>query len=707
MKYPYIILYRSEKFSSIDSFFIENNEKLNCSVFITDNKNDLNKLFDSNYQILVTYGDNEEEYIANVMSIISERMRDRWIHLKEINSVDKFNNSVNFCFIHNCALPREHVRPIFSVFTPAFNSYNKIIRAYESLKNQTLKDWEFIVIDDSPDDKHFNFLRKIMINDSRVRLYRKSENNGNIGNLKNEAVSLCRAKYVLEFDHDDEILPFVLQDSADYFDKNKDVGFIYMDCVLLFENGNNHFYGDFISKGYGSYYCQKYNNRWVNVYNTPNINNITLSHLVCCPNHPRIWRKSTLIEAGNYCEFLPICDDYEIILRTALTTKIAKFHKFGYIQYMNDNNNNFSLIRNGEINRIGPHFISPIFYDKFKINEHMKPLNAYEDENYIYSVSKIWKRDEHYEHKYCNAIVNFDYDKQYCIIGFDSLLFNIEKIKIWYANEKNDFFIIDNKCSVKNLQYLLDVYGFSRFKCYSLIDETMEVLINFFMLRNKYCENYEIINNYVDKIEYNSNYSNRHEVINYISKPEDKYLEIGVETGYTFNNVHFTNKTGVDPSPTFNSVDLVIKTSDDFFENLQLDSLFDIVFIDGMHQSEYVIKDINNSIKYLNDNGKILLDDVIPLNSDEQLKIPIKHIYENGVLKTMVPWTGDVWKVLFHILNYYRDNIDFSYFYNLNYRGVAVLQIKQKFQIPETELDSINSYNYTTDFNAYMDLIKK
>ena len=707
MKYPFIVFYRSEKFSKIDSFFIENNEKLNCSVFITDNKNDLNKLFDSNYQILITYGDNEEEYIANVMSVISERMRDRWIHLKEIKSVDEFNNSVNFCFIYNCAFPREHVRPIFSVFTPAFNSYNKIISAYESLKNQTLKYWEFIVIDDSPDDEHFNFLRKLMINDSRVRLYRKSENNGNIGNVKNEAVSLCRGKYVLEFDHDDEILPFVLKDSADYFDKNEDVGFIYMDCVLLFENGNNHFYGDFISKGYGSYYCQKYNNRWVNVYNAPNINNITLSHLVCCPNHPRIWRKSALIEAGNYCEFLPICDDYEIILRTALTTKIAKFHKFGYIQYMNNNNNNFSLIRNGEINRIGPNFISPIFYDKFKINEHMKPLNAYEDESYIHNVSKIWKRDEQYEHKYCNVIVNFDYDKQYCIIGFDSLLFNIEKIKFLYTNEKNDFFIIDNKCSVENLQYLLDVYGFSRFKCYSLIDETPEVLINFFMLRNKYCENYEIINNYVHKIEYNTNYSNRHEIINFISNPEDKYLEIGVETGYTFNNVHFTNKTGVDPSPAFNSDDLVIKTSDDFFENLQLDSLFDIVFIDGMHQTEYVIKDINNSIKYLNDNGKILLDDVIPLNSDEQLKIPIKHIYEDGILKTMVPWTGDVWKVLFHILNCYRENIDFSYFYNLNYRGVAVLQIKQKFQIPETELDSINAYNYATDFNAYMDLIKK
>ena len=706
MKYPYIIFYRAEKFSSIDNFFIENSEKLNCSVFLTNNKDDLNKLFDSNYQILVTYGDNEEEYIENVMSVITERMRNRWIHLKEIHSIDDFNNNVNYCFIHNCTFEREQVRPIFSVFTPAYNSYNKIIRAYDSLKNQTFKDWEFIVIDDSPDDKHFNFLRSLMINDSRVRLYRKSENNGNIGNLKNEAVSLCRGKYVLEFDHDDEILPFVLQDSADYFDKNEDVGFIYMDCVLLFENGSNHFYGDFISKGYGSYYCQKYNNKWVNVYNTPNINNITLSHLVCCPNHPRIWRKSALIEAGNYCEFLPICDDYEIILRTALTTKIAKIHKFGYIQYMNNNNNNFSIIRNSEINRIGPQFISPIFYNVYNINEHMKTLNAHENEDYINNASKIWKRDNSYEHKYCNKIVNVDYNKQYCIIGFDSLLSNLENIKLLYENEKNDFFILDNKSSVDNLKYLLDIYGFTKFKCYSLIDERPEVLINFFMMRYKSCENYEIINNYIHKIEYNSNFSNRHDVINHISNPEDKYLEIGVETGYTFNNVHFNDKTGVDPSPAFNSDNVVIKTSDDFFENLQLNDLFDVVFIDGMHQTEYVIKDINNCITYLNDNGKVLLDDVIPLNYDEQLKIPIKHTYEDGILKTMVPWTGDVWKVLFHILNFYSENIDFSYFYNLNYRGVAVLQIKQKFQIPYSDIDLINAYNYTRDFNTYMDLIK-
>jgi glycosyltransferase involved in cell wall biosynthesis len=706
MKYPYIIFYRLEKFSNIDNFFIENNEKLNCSIFFTSNNADLNKLFDFNYQLLITYGDNEKEYIPSVMDIITERMRNRWIHYNEIPSIDEFNRSVNYCFIHNCTLKRENIRPIFSVFTSTYNSYHKIKRAYNSLIAQTLKDWEFVIIDDSPDDDHFNFLRKIMINDSRVRLYRRSENSGNIGNVKNEAISLCRGKYVLEFDHDDEILPFVLENAADYFDENEDVGFIYMDCISLYENGSNHFYGDFICKGYGSYYCQKYGDKWVYVYNTPNINNVTLSHLVCCPNHPRIWRKSVLIQAGNYCELLPICDDYEILLRTAVTTKIAKIHKFGYIQYMNDNNNNFSLIRNGEINRIGPQFISPIFYEIFNIQEHMKKLDAYEDEKYIYNHSKIWKREDIYEHKYCNKIVNVDYDKQYCLIGFDSLVMNIEKITKLYENPYNDFFIIDNKFELELLQYILDIYGFSRFKCYTLIDETPEVLIKYFMLQYKSCTDYEIINNFIYKMKYNTDFLQRHNVINSISKNSDKYLEIGVENGYTFNNVHFLNKTGVDPLPNFESDKLIIKTSDDFFENLDVNTKFDIVFIDGLHQCEQVLKDVNNSIKFLNKNGIILLDDIIPLNHDEQLKIPIKHHYQNGILKTLVPWTGDVWKTMYHILLLYSQYIGFNYFYHSNYRGVGVLQIKEYFQILETEIDTINNYNYASDFVKYIDLIE-
>jgi hypothetical protein len=217
-----------------------------------------------------------------------------------------------------------------------------------------------------------------------------------------------------------------------------EVGFIYMDFINIYENGNNFWYGDSICKGYGSYYCQKYNNKWTFVYNTPNINNITLSHLVCCPNHPRIWRRNILLDIGNYCEYLPICDDYEILLKTAISTKMAKISKMGYIQYMNDSNNNFSLIRNAEINRIGPNYIKPIYYDYFNIDEEMKKLNAYEDEKYLSGNLNIWKLDETYNHKFCNLLLNNSYKKQICIIGLDGLIKNMDRIQELYLDNEND-----------------------------------------------------------------------------------------------------------------------------------------------------------------------------------------------------------------------------------------------------------------------------
>ena len=35
----------------------------------------------------------------------------------------------------------------------------------------------------------------------------------------------------------------------------------------------------------------------------------------------------------------------------------------------------------------------------------------------------------------------------------------------------------------------------------------------------------------------------------------------------------------------------------------------------------------------LPENGRIFLDDILPINEREQHKIPIKHFYENDILK--------------------------------------------------------------------------
>lgn len=708
MKYPFILFYRSDNYSTIDTFFYSNCEKLDCTVFIINDFNDLNKLFNSNYHLLITYGNSFDEYKGNVLDVISENMlvRHKHINCDQTFDVNKFNHEVNTLYINICSLDRIYTRPIFSIFTTSFNSFDKILRAYNSIKNQIFKDWEWIIIDDSNSDDNFNFLRKQFSNDSRIRFFRKSHNNGSIGNVKNEAISLCRGQYVLEMDHDDEICDWLLQDTVKLFNSDNELGFIYTDFSILYENGNNHHYGDLICKGYGSYYSQKFNNKWVFVYITPNINNITLSHLVCCPNHPRIWRKDLLLKIGSYSEYLPICDDYEVLLRTCISTKIAKIHKLGYIQYMNNENNNFSLIRNSEINRIGPKYISPYYYDKFNINNKMKELNAYEDQKYIVNHSNIYERNkDEYNHNYCNKIVNYDYDKQYCIIGIDSLIYNMDTIKELYKNSRNDFLILENKNTLGYLQEKLDYYGFSRMKCYSIIGVDKQILINYFNLLYKSVSNCEIIDININFLESNCNYKNKSELLNNLTNKSDSYLEIGIENGNTFNNVHFLNKIGLDPNPKCNqNLDKILKcTSNEYFQKNE--KIFDVIFIDGMHQIEYLLDDMNNSIKYLNYNGQIFIDNIMPFNYNEQLKIPIKHYYENNTLMYGEPWTGDVWKLVYFILQQYREKFSFKYYSNMNYRGVGLFQIKEKFEIDKESIELINNFDYFRDYNNYLNLI--
>ena len=770
MKYPFVLFYREDSNAFIDDFFLKNNDKLQCTLNIINKKEKMNKIYNTNYNLLVIFdresktgadresktgADRESKTGADTPSALESNIQKKYnipsqiflrtIIMNELTSIDSFNKVINEYYIQICNLPRSITRPVFSIFTSSFNSYKKILRAFDSLKSQTLCYWEWVIIDDSPDDKHFQFLRNVMATDNRVRIYRRSENNGSIGNVKNEAVSLCRGEFVLELDHDDEILPFVLEESVNVFTSNPEVGFIYMDFTNIYENGDNFTYGDYICKGYGSYYCQKYGDKWVYVYNTPNINNITLSHLVCCPNHPRIWRRELLLNIGNYCEYLPICDDYEILLRTALNTKMAKIPKMGYIQYMNDSNNNFSLIRNAEINRIGPHFISPIYYKNFNIQKTMQELDAAEDEKYLQGCEQIWMRDtETYVHKYCNLLISPGYKKQICIIGLNALIQNMAEIKELYAtdegtNEVNDFFILENKCSIEYLCKKLDAYGFSRMKCYTLLDVSDELLVNYF--KTTYCSinDYVIFRNTVNHLPYNTKFDERHHIINSLTKPEDKYLEIGVEYGITYKNVHFKNKVGVDPDPKCDLPGIEKYTSDDYFDTLSNNkgnknnnkgsnnkdsknknkgsnnktnnsnnnsqTTFDVAFIDGMHHSDYVLKDVNNTIQHLAENGCLFIDDILPLNYNEQLKIPIKHYYENGILKYGEEWTGDVWKLVYHLLLKYRGHFKFCYFYNINYRGVLYLQIKEKFQIPEKEMEQINGYEYFSCFNHYLDLL--
>ena len=703
-KYPFVYLLRDNKYNQIDSFLEENKDKLNCTVEIISKEeiSKLNNMYDPNYHLLVTYGPDDKEYNSLVSKIIPRRISSRWIHKKEINNINEFNLNVNYCYINNVIMNREKTRPIFSIFTTCYKSYDKIKRAYSGLVTQSLKDWEWVILDDSPEDEHFDFLREFCKKDKRIRLYKRDCNSGNIGNVKNEAVGLCRGKYLLELDHDDIILSPILEDAYNIFEKNEEIGFVYSDFINMYEDGRDFSYkmSKVFGKGYTGYYKQKFKNKWLSVCVCPGINNITSSHLVCLPNHPRIWRKKTLLDLGNYSEFLPICDDFEILMRTMCNTKIAKIHKAGYIQFMNNNANNFSLIRNKEINRLGPFYLQPQFYKMYNVNEIMKDKDAHEDEKYINKVrSNIWKRND-WEHKVCNITVNPDYDKQYCLLGIGSLY--DEKIKEAYKNTRNDFILLSNTETTNNIIDILEQEGYDRIKCYGL-DCSIDELENYFHLICKYTDNYEIIKN--ETLETVKIFPTRSSIVNKYTNKEHIYVEIGVEYGTTFTKINCKSKIGVDPDPKIKDDKILKITSDEFFaSNFEK---FDRIFIDGMHQSDFVRRDFNNAIQCLEKDGIIFIDDIYPQTEREQYKIPIKHVYENDILKYREPWTGDVWKVIYYIMKYHKEDIDFELYTHKNYRGVGKFSFKKEFEIPAEKMDEIESYDYKTDFEHYLSLLKK
>lgn len=112
-----------------------------------------------------------------------------------------------------------------------------------------------------------------------------------------------------------------------------------------------------------------------------------------------------------------------------------------------------------------------------------------------------------------------------------------------------------------------------------------------------------------------------------------KYLEIGVNTpaqpGYNWDNVMCDVKHGVDPN-----VETTFKmTSDEFFA--QNKNTYDIVFIDGLHIYEQVVRDIENSLRILNDRGSIVVHDCNPVDEVHQRPIRASDI-----------WNGDVWKAI-------------------------------------------------------------
>jgi hypothetical protein len=157
---------------------------------------------------------------------------------------------------------------------------------------------------------------------------------------------------------------------------------------------------------------------------------------------------------------------------------------------------------------------------------------------------------------------------------------------------------------------------------------------------------------------------NRTDIINFYAKniTAQSYLEIGVRLAdVNFNHIKVPSKTGVDPGAEGYFEGTHCMTSDDFFK--QNKDTFDLIFIDGLHESKQCLKDINNALSILNNGGVIICHDMNPKIKEHQLlkddPLRIKFVEEQKKLKNKEYglWTGDCWKA-FVILRSTRKDLE-------------------------------------------------
>lgn len=169
-----------------------------------------------------------------------------------------------------------------------------------------------------------------------------------------------------------------------------------------------------------------------------------------------------------------------------------------------------------------------------------------------------------------------------------------------------------------------------------------------------------LFNNLIKELNYNS------------------YLELGVRCGTnSWHLIECQNKVGVDLDENVNFPGVINCTTDEYFENLDPNVKFDLIFIDACHEKNFVYRDFCNSIKHLNNGGIIVFHDIHPLTE--------QHCSFN--------LNGNVYQFWMELVNNYKNNT-FTYIgYPGHQEGTVGLYVKGGCDFDPSKI-SLKDYSY-------------
>lgn len=204
--------------------------------------------------------------------------------------------------------------PKVSVLTPLYNTKEQYLReCIESILNQTYKNYEFILLNDSPDNKDLARIVK-EYDDPRI-VYLENEANLGISASRNKLIKLAKGEYLAIFDHDDISLPNRLALEVEYLDNNPNIGVVSGNIIFFPEPRSEKQPSDNIEI------------------------KAKLMHEMVVP-HTAIMLRKEILEKNNiyYEEFYSPAEDYRLVLRLIGCTMFHNLDEF-IVKYRRENSN--------------------------------------------------------------------------------------------------------------------------------------------------------------------------------------------------------------------------------------------------------------------------------------------------------------------------------------------------------------------------------
>jgi len=164
------------------------------------------------------------------------------------NLIDKIQLRPYIKYINDCKYHKRYNRikiinenPYISVCIPALNMNKYIERNILSIINQSFQDFEIIIINDNSKDDTAKIIKKLQLEDNRIKLINHNTNKG-VYYSRIEAILFSKGKYIILMDPDDLYLNENLFQQLYNYNLNYNLDIIEFTVFQQFEGRRNLFF---------------------------------------------------------------------------------------------------------------------------------------------------------------------------------------------------------------------------------------------------------------------------------------------------------------------------------------------------------------------------------------------------------------------------------------------------------------------------------